>query len=210
MRPVILSPVTPKLYKAADVCETTGLQPYVLRSWEKEFPGIGVQKSPDSPRLYRSSDVEQVLRIKQLVFVEGLTLAGARRRLEESSPVVAGVREAEMADVLDTLGADARARIALVRSGLRSILDVLSKVPVASELAELRVEAPVDRRDRPSADGSGGPSRLRKASARHSEGQSAKAAGARKARSKAAPLAARRKPSSAKRGAGTKRKRTSA
>ena len=60
------------------------LQPYVLRSWEKEFPGIGVQKSPDSPRLYRQSDIDQVQKIKQLVFGEGLTLAGARRRLEEN------------------------------------------------------------------------------------------------------------------------------
>ena len=72
--------MAPKLYRAADVCASTGLQPYVLRSWEKEFPGIGMQKSPDSVRLYRESDVEQVLRIKQLVFGEGLTLAGARRR----------------------------------------------------------------------------------------------------------------------------------
>jgi len=62
------------------------LQPYVLRSWEKEFPGIGVQKPGDSQRLYRQSDVEQVLRIKQLVFTEGLTLAGARRRIESSLP----------------------------------------------------------------------------------------------------------------------------
>ena len=61
----------------------TGLQPYVLRSWEKEFPGIGVQKSQDSTRLYRQSDVDQVLRIKDLVFAEGLTLSGARRRIEE-------------------------------------------------------------------------------------------------------------------------------
>ena len=138
--------MTPKLYKAADVCESTGLQPYVLRSWEKEFPGIGVQRSQDSPRLYRQSDVEQVLRIKQLVFGEGLTLAGARRRLEEASPRLADVREAEMAEVLDTLGADARERIAMVRSGLRSILDVLSKSPGSSELAELRrVTSPIDR-----------------------------------------------------------------
>ncbi len=151
-RPVILAAVPQKLYKAADVCETTGLQPYVLRSWEKEFPGIGVQKSPDSPRFYRQSDVEQVLRIKQLVFGEGLTLAGARRRLE-TAPPPADAREveaAEMAEVLDTLGEDARARIALVRSGLRSILDVLSKRPGTTELAELRrATPPVDRRGRP-------------------------------------------------------------
>ena len=40
----------------------------MLRSWEKEFPGIGVQTVGDGPRVYRESDVEQVLRIKLLVF----------------------------------------------------------------------------------------------------------------------------------------------
>ena len=143
--------MTPKLYKAGEVCEAAGLQPYVLRSWEKEFPGIGVQKSPETPRLYRQSDVEQVLRIKQLVFGEGLTLAGARRRIEEAFPQAAAeARDAEMAEVLDTLGADARQRIALVRSGLKSILEVLSTNPGARALPPMRVSASVDR--------SGGPS----------------------------------------------------
>jgi DNA-binding transcriptional MerR regulator len=119
--------VTPKLYKASEVCEATGVQPYVLRSWEKEFPGIGVQKSPESTRLYRQSDVDQVLRIKQLVFGEGLTLAGARRRLEGDAPRPTEATQAEIAEVLDTLGADAKSRIDIVRQGLRSILDVLSK-----------------------------------------------------------------------------------
>ena len=75
--------MAPKLYKAAEVCEVAQLQPFVLRSWEKEFPRIGVQKSAESPRLYRQSDLDQVLRIKDLVFREGLTLSGARQRLEE-------------------------------------------------------------------------------------------------------------------------------
>ena len=141
---ILASVVTPKLYKAGEVCETAGLQPYVLRSWEKEFPGIGVQKSPEVPRLYRQSDVEQVLKIKQLVFGEGLTLAGARRRLEESSPpsVTVARREAEIAEVLDTLGADARKRIANVRNGLQSILEVLSKDPGAAEFAPMRRSRP--------------------------------------------------------------------
>jgi DNA-binding transcriptional MerR regulator len=121
--------MTPKLYKAADVCEMTHLQPYVLRSWEKEFPGIGVQKSADSARLYRQSDVDQVLRIKQLVFGEGLTLAGARRRLEGQAPAPAVAEADDSAEVLETLGADARARIASVRQGLRVILDALSSAP---------------------------------------------------------------------------------
>jgi DNA-binding transcriptional MerR regulator len=120
----------PKLYKAADVCELAQVQPYVLRSWEKEFPGIGVQKSADSARLYRQSDLDQVLRIKQLVFGEGLTLAGARRRLEESVPAAAqAVSDSEVAEVLDALASDARTRIAHVRDGLRSILKVLSSAP---------------------------------------------------------------------------------
>ena len=88
--------MTPKLYKAGEVCELLQVQPYVLRSWEKEFPGIGVQgKSPDSPRLYRQSDLEHVQRIKQLVFGEGLTVAGARRKLETEAPLVSVVSQAE-------------------------------------------------------------------------------------------------------------------
>ena len=121
--------VTPKLFKAAEVCQLAQLQPYVLRSWEKEFPGIGVQGGEDSPRLYRQSDVDQVLRIKQLVFTEGLTVSGARRRLEESAPVTAATRQAEVAEVLDALGARARTRIASVRDGLKALQAMLAQRP---------------------------------------------------------------------------------
>ena len=120
--------MTQKWYKAADVCEMAQLQPYVLRSWEKEFPGIGLQKAADSPRLYRQSDVDQVLRIKQLVFGEGLTLAGARRRIEESG-VAPGASDQDVAEVLEALASDARTRIAHVRDGLKSILKLLSSAP---------------------------------------------------------------------------------
>lgn len=120
--------MTPKLYKAGEVCELLQVQPYVLRSWEKEFPGIGMQgKSPDSPRLYRQSDVEHVQRIKQLVFGEGLTVAGARRKLEASAPAISVVSESEAAEVLDALGADVKARIAVVRDGLRELQSLLSE-----------------------------------------------------------------------------------
>ena len=116
--------MTAKLYKAADVCDMAQVQPYVLRSWEKEFPGIGIQKSSDSPRLYRQVDVDQVLRIKQLVFGEGLTLAGARRRLEELAPAVEPAMT-DAAEEMDALSSDARTRIAHVKQGLRSILAML-------------------------------------------------------------------------------------
>ena len=79
------------LFKAAEVCELVKVQPYVLRSWESEFPGLGVSKNAGGPRVYRRLDVEQVVRIKHLLLVDGLTLAGARRKLQdESSPIAAG------------------------------------------------------------------------------------------------------------------------
>jgi DNA-binding transcriptional MerR regulator len=75
----------PKLerLKAADVCQIAQVQPYVLRTWEAEFPDLG-QVTAGGPRIYGRADVERVLRIRDLVYVEGLTLSGARRRLEES------------------------------------------------------------------------------------------------------------------------------
>ena len=134
--------MTQKWFKAADVCEMAELQPYVLRSWEKEFPGIGVQKSADSPRLYRQSDIEQVKKIKQLVFGEGLTLAGARRRLEESAPYV-GAADKDVEEVLEALASDARTRIASVRDGLRSILKLLSSAPgTVVVVDDYRLESP--------------------------------------------------------------------
>jgi DNA-binding transcriptional MerR regulator len=94
--------MVPKVYKAGEICELVQVQPYVLRSWEKEFPGIGIQRTPESPRLYRQSDLEHVQRIKQLVFDEGLTVAGARRRLEETgSPTKTAAAEA--AEVLEAV-----------------------------------------------------------------------------------------------------------
>src|SRR5882724_6542728 len=77
------------LFKAAEVCDLVKVQPYVLRSWEAEFPELGIAKTVGAPRVYRRTDVERVLRIRHLLLVEGLTLAGARRRLEEETAPVA-------------------------------------------------------------------------------------------------------------------------
>ena len=128
--------MVPKLYKAADVCELTQLQPYVLRSWEKEFPGIGVQKAGEATRLYRQADVDQVIRIKQLVFGEGLTLSGARRRLESQAPAVEPVPATEEVEVIrktvGAIGTDVQLTISTVRDGLRALLAILSQSPAAS------------------------------------------------------------------------------
>jgi DNA-binding transcriptional MerR regulator len=111
------------LFKAAEVCDLVKVQPYVLRSWEAEFPTLGVAKTAGGPRVYRRTDVEQVLRIKHLLLVDGLTLAGARRRLEEE-----GTPIAENEPAIDALiGQNARERLTDVKRGLRSILDLLAR-----------------------------------------------------------------------------------
>lgn len=110
-------------FKASEVCEIAQIPPYVLRSWEKEFPQLGTASRPGGPRTYRRSDVEQVLRIKQLVFAEGLTLAGARRKLEGDPPPP----DEEPIDAAQGAVPDAvRARVEQAKQDLRSLLQLLS------------------------------------------------------------------------------------
>ena len=134
------------LFKAAEVCDLIQVQPYVLRSWEAEFPELGVTKGGGGSRVYRRVDVEQVARIKHLLLVEGLTLAGARRRLEEeASPIGAD------APVIDELiGENARERLTEIKRGLRSILELLEASGVgvfqlAPPMSRLKPSAPPGR-----------------------------------------------------------------
>ena len=149
------------LFKAAEVCEIARLQPYVLRSWETEFPELGVQKTADGPRVYRRADVDRVLRIKHLLLVDGLTLAGARRRLESEAaavtpvaPVAAVASVAEVAEDAppdDLSGPHARERITEVKNGLRSILALLS-AERPQLVGEYELTPPVTTGGRPMAD----------------------------------------------------------
>lgn len=121
------------LFKAAEVCDIVKVQPYVLRTWEAEFPDLGVAKTAGGPRVYRRGDVEQVLRIRDLLLVEGLTLAGARRRLQDETGPVAADMPLEA-----LIGENARERLTAVKRGLRSILDLLS----GRDTSEFRLAAP--------------------------------------------------------------------
>jgi len=69
-------------FKIGEVCEITDTQPYVLRYWESEFPSLAPAKNSSGQRIYRRRDIETVLRIKQLLYDEGFTIAGAKKRLE--------------------------------------------------------------------------------------------------------------------------------
>jgi DNA-binding transcriptional MerR regulator len=110
------------------------VQPYVLRTWEAEFPDLGVAKTAGGPRVYRRADLEFVLRIKHLLFVDGLTLAGARRKLLEENPGAQTVSEG----LDELLGSDARERILLVKRGLKEIAVMLAKKPSPDNVAAAR------------------------------------------------------------------------
>lgn len=113
------------LLRASEVCQLADLKPYVLRSWESEFPSLGVARTPGGARMYRKRDIERVLLIKELVFGEGLTLAGVRRRLDEP----AATEDAEVPDLGEVLGAEARDQVTRVKRGLESLLKLLSAEP---------------------------------------------------------------------------------
>jgi len=69
-------------YKAAEVCRLADVQPYVLRYWETEFPFLAGARGASGPRNYSELDLKLIRRIKQLLYDEGYTIAGAKKRLE--------------------------------------------------------------------------------------------------------------------------------
>jgi DNA-binding transcriptional MerR regulator len=74
-----------KLYfKIGEVSRIVGVEPYVLRFWETEFELLKPSKAPSRHRLYKKKDVELLLEIKRLLYTEGFTIEGARKRLKEN------------------------------------------------------------------------------------------------------------------------------
>ncbi len=68
-------------FKIGEVCELVGVQAHVLRYWETEFPMLSPQKNRSGQRSYRRRDVEISFRIKQLLYEEMFTIAGAKKKL---------------------------------------------------------------------------------------------------------------------------------
>src|SRR5215203_559783 len=69
-------------YKIGEACKTLGIQPYVLRYWETEFPALAPSKSRSGQRVYSEREMEVIRRIKELLYGEGYTIAGAKKKLE--------------------------------------------------------------------------------------------------------------------------------
>jgi DNA-binding transcriptional MerR regulator len=71
-------------FKIGEVSEIIGVEPYVLRYWETEFEVLKPSKAPSKHRLYKKRDVELLLEIKRLLYTEGFTIEGARKKLKET------------------------------------------------------------------------------------------------------------------------------
>ena len=121
-------------FKIGEVCEITDTQPYVLRYWESEFPSLAPAKNSSGQRIYRRRDIETVLRIKQLLYEEGFTIAGAKKRLEaemtgktDSNPSVTPSKVV-VGDTPAPQGDDkGRQALIEVREQLREILTLLDR-----------------------------------------------------------------------------------
>lgn len=123
-----ISPIPDKLYfRIGDVAKLCGLEAYVLRFWETEFPQLKPHKSGTGQRLYRKRDVELVQRIKRLLYDEGYTIAGARQvfTAEVRTPRKAAQPELPLKRVEET----AEARLKKLRGELKEILGMLSAPP---------------------------------------------------------------------------------
>lgn len=70
-------------YTITEVAQLTGLKPHILRYWETEFPMLRPKKNRAGNRIYKKKDIEMVLTIKRLLYEEGFTIDGAKKRLRE-------------------------------------------------------------------------------------------------------------------------------
>jgi len=109
-----------KLYfRIGEVANLCRLPAYVLRFWESEFPQLKPVKSSTGQRMYRKRDVESVLRIKQLLYEQGFTIAGARQHLREES-------KTDKTQTAIPFPSHSAPEIQHIRQGLREILTMLS------------------------------------------------------------------------------------
>jgi len=113
-----------KLYfKIGEVARLAGVEPYVLRFWETEFPALKPGKSKTGQRLYRRREVELALQIKTLLHEQGFTIAGAKQKLKSEHHG----KKAQTA--LPLTGGQERELLRKVRAELDAIAELLERRP---------------------------------------------------------------------------------
>jgi len=108
-------------YKIGEACKALDIQPYVLRYWETEFAALAPNKSRSGQRVYTEAELDVIRRIKQLLYEEGYTIAGAKKKLEaeldeSGEPQLAAVEES-------AAGGDAGERVRELEKGIEKALE---------------------------------------------------------------------------------------
>jgi DNA-binding transcriptional MerR regulator len=107
-------------YKIGEVCKTCGIEPHVLRYWESEFRVLSPTKNRAGQRIYREKDLQMIHTIKQLLYEEGYTIAGANKKLlEDGSSDLPLFQKGVKGVQAKTLSA--------IQKDLKAILDILEK-----------------------------------------------------------------------------------
>lgn len=113
-----------KLYfRIGEVSRLAGVQPYVLRYWEREFPAIAPRQSGRGHRLYRRRDVELILEIKRLLYEKRFTIEGARKTLAGRNKEAAARKRAPTAQ--KGLFTNGEPDLSPIKKGLLEILEIL-------------------------------------------------------------------------------------
>ena len=107
-------------YSIGEVSEMMSLEAHVLRYWETEFSALRPRKNRAGNRTYRERDVRLVLLIRKLLYEDGYTIKGARRRLLEKKG-----QDIEQIEIPFTEG-EQKNQITSLREELESILAELS------------------------------------------------------------------------------------
>lgn len=138
-------------FRIGEVCELIKVQPHVLRYWETEFPMLAPQKNRAGQRVYRRKDVEMVLRIRDLLYEEKFTIAGAKKKLMDEirgsssraksvavdaaqpdlSPVAEEADEAPLSEQIETVSEQtitpqARRALKVIKRDLEDLLTLLN------------------------------------------------------------------------------------
>lgn len=136
----------PKLYfRIGEVANLVGVEPHVLRYWEREFRSIRPSKSAKGQRVYSRRDVENLLRVRELLYGQGFTIAGAKKRLRDKDAVVEEPLDGspEQAAIAQTSTApEAQAALAVLAPGASN--DVQLRVRKQLEALKAEVEAFLD------------------------------------------------------------------
>ncbi len=123
-------------YKIGEACKALDIQPYVLRYWETEFPALSPSKSRSGQRVYSEKELAIIRRIKELLYGEGYTIAGAKKRLETE---------------LESGALDEGGAAAAIESGEAEVSSAASEPELPLRPARRAAKAPAERAAKESA-----------------------------------------------------------